>query len=115
MGSETCAALTSLIRWNASLDGLIEDANRCDRHDGPPVCLNRTVVRDVLQRCVAGELNIVELPKWSGAVHMLDRLEFDEPDVDLLTQFLFEVSTPELFEPVTVDVCRRWIDRLAQA
>ncbi|MDT0450859.1 hypothetical protein [Streptomyces hesseae] len=42
-------------------------------------------------------------------------MEFDEPDVDLLTQFLFEVSTPELFEPVTVDVCRRWIDRLAQA
>ncbi len=47
---------------------------------------------------------------------MMERIEIDEPDeadFDLLTQFLFEVSSPELFEPVTVSTCQRWLDTLA--
>jgi hypothetical protein len=43
---------------------------------------------------------------------MLDCVEIDEVDVEMLTQFLFEVSGPELFEPINVDVCQRWISRM---
>jgi hypothetical protein len=46
---------------------------------------------------------------------MLERVEIDGVDVDLLTQFLFEMSSPELFEPITVDVCQRWTSRMEEA
>lgn len=112
MESDACQALTSLIRWESSLDGLIEAANRCDRHEGPSVRLDRDAVRDILQRCISGAADVLELSRWAGAVHVLERVEIDEVDVELLTQFLFEVSSPELFEPITVDVCQRWISRM---
>jgi hypothetical protein len=115
MGSDTCQALTSLLGWESSLDGLIDAANRCDRHEGPSVRLNRDAVRAVLQRCTSGELDVLQLPRWAGAIHMLERVEIDEVDVEILTQFLFEVSSPELFEPITVDVCQRWISRMEHA
>lgn len=112
MESDPCRALTSLIRWESSLDGLVEAANSCDRHEGPSVHLDRDAVRDVLQRCISGAVSVLDLSRWAGVVHMLERVEIDEFDVDLLTQFLFEVSSPELFEPITVDVCQRWISRM---
>ncbi|MER6015630.1 hypothetical protein [Streptomyces bluensis] len=112
MESEAHDALTGLIRWVDPLDGAIQAANRCDSGEGPSVSLDRPAVRNVLHRCIFGELDVQELPRWAGAVHMLDRIEIEEQDIELLTQFLFEVSTPELFVPVTVDVCRQWIDRL---
>ncbi|WP_268981094.1 hypothetical protein [Streptomyces coffeae] len=34
--------------------------------------------------------------------------------MDLLTRFLVEISTPELFEPITVELCRRWHHRLTR-
>ncbi|GAA2349169.1 hypothetical protein SVIO_106700 [Streptomyces violaceusniger] len=33
----------------------------------------------------------------------------EEAHEDLLTRFLYEVSTPELFEPVTTETCERWL------
>ncbi|MEU3193053.1 hypothetical protein ABZ686_20980 [Streptomyces sp. NPDC006992] len=95
---------------------LIHVANQCNNRPGPPVYLDRSDVKGVLRRCVSGELDVAELPQWAGAVHMMERIEIDEPDergVDLLTQFLFEVSSPELFETVTVATGQRWLDTLA--
>ncbi|WP_327147753.1 hypothetical protein [Nocardia sp. NBC_01329] len=112
MESAACDALTGLILSAEPLDRAVRAAYRCDSSAGPSVILDRPAVRSVLQRCISGELDFRELPRWAGAVHLLDRTEVDEQDIDLLTQFLFEISTPELFEPVTVDVCRQWIDRL---
>jgi hypothetical protein len=114
MESDGGEALISLIRWDSSLDGLIDAASESDQHEGPAVLLSRPAVQDVLRRCISGELDVAELPRWAGAVHMLDRVEIDEEDVDLLTQFLFEVSTPELFEPVTLTACQRWINQMEQ-
>ncbi|MEU6117177.1 hypothetical protein ABZ840_21885 [Streptomyces sp. NPDC047117] len=115
MDSDACQGLVSLIRWESPLDELINAANRCDRHEGPSVRLDREAARQVLQRCLSGEVDILDLPRWAGVVHMLERIDIDEEDVEPLTQFLFELSGPELFDPITVDVCRRWISRIEQA
>lgn len=112
MRADACQALVNLIRWKSSLGGLIDAANRCDRYEGPSACLDRDAVREVLQRCISGELDVLKLPRWAGAIHMLDRVEIDDADVEMLTQFLFEVSSPELFEPIIVDVCQRWVSRM---
>jgi hypothetical protein len=110
--SDAGQPLKSLIRWESPLDGLIGAANRCDQQDGLSVPLDRDAVKVILQRCTTGEADVAELPRWVGAVHMLERVEIAEGDVDLLTQFLFEMSSPELFEPITVDLCHRWISRM---
>ncbi|WP_262705860.1 MULTISPECIES: hypothetical protein [Streptomyces] len=115
MESDACETLNSLIRWESSLNGLIEAANRCDLSEGPSVWLDRDAVRDVLQRCISGELDVLELPRWAGAVHMLDRVEIDEVDVEMLSQFLFEMPSPELFQSINVDLCQRWISRMGNA
>ncbi|RNG18203.1 hypothetical protein EEJ42_27585 [Streptomyces botrytidirepellens] len=44
-------------------------------------------------------------------MHFHEDVEFEEGYEDLLTQFLFEISTPELFEAVTPDLCYRWLGR----
>ncbi|WP_431981735.1 hypothetical protein [Streptomyces qinglanensis] len=107
---------TNLIQWNSPLRDLIHVTKHCDNRPGSPVYLDRSDVKGVLRRCVSGELDVAELPQWAGAVHMMERIEIDEPDetgVDLLTQFLFKVSSPELFEPVAVATGQRWLDTLA--
>ncbi|MEV6775723.1 hypothetical protein [Streptomyces syringium] len=113
MDSDSFEDLTSLLRWDSPLDGLVNAAKQHDLQDGPYVILNRPTARDVVQRCISGELDVSELPRWAGVVHMLERVEIDEADIEQLAQFLFEVSSPGLFEPITVEVCRRWASRLS--
>lgn len=113
MEADSCEALQRLVRWESPLGDLVNSASLCDEDQGPPVLLDVPAVRDVLDRCIAGDLPVAELPRWAGTIHLLDRIEIDEADIDLLTQFLFEISSPELFEPVTVSLCQRWIDRLS--
>lgn len=49
------------------------------------------------------------------AVHFEEEVEVETGYEDLLTQFLVEISTPELFEPVTVQMCQRWLHALRTA
>ncbi|MFE7119159.1 hypothetical protein ACFU99_27460 [Streptomyces sp. NPDC057654] len=113
--------MTNLLRWESPLDSLVRTANRYDGHAaamaatealGNPVTLDRRAARCVLHRCASGELDVKELPEWAFAVHMLDSVDIDEADIELLTQFLTEASSPELYEPVTTDLCQRWLTRL---
>ncbi|MFJ5116138.1 hypothetical protein ACIQAD_36505 [Streptomyces sp. NPDC088551] len=46
---------------------------------------------------------------WAQTVHFVDGPHIEDGHEDLLTQFLFETSTPEAFEPVTTELCRRWL------
>ncbi len=50
-----------------------------------------------------------QLVDWAQAVLFEDQVHVEEKHQDLLTQFLVEISTPELFEPVTHEVCQRWL------
>ncbi|CAM5675168.1 DUF7660 family protein [Streptomyces aurantiogriseus] len=105
-------AISELIRWNAPLSKLIGAATRNDGSEGPSVRLERSAVVDVLQRCVSGDLRLEDLPEWARVALQLDHVEIAEADVDLLTEFLHRVSSPELFGAVTTDVCTAWIRRL---
>ncbi|WP_069814618.1 hypothetical protein [Streptomyces sp. TP-A0874] len=112
MASEKIGPLVRLIGWAGVLTNLVREAQRVDSEDGASVCLERWDVKQVLIRCISAELDVAELPEWAEAVHMSERIEIDDTDVDLLTQFLFEISSPELFEQATVELCQRWMGRL---
>ncbi|MFI0818131.1 hypothetical protein ACH4TX_16665 [Streptomyces sp. NPDC021098] len=74
--------------------------------------LDRVTVVAVLDKVVQGLAEPGELSLWAHTVHFREDVELEEGHEDPLTQFLFEVSTPELFEAVTPDLCHRWLSRL---
>jgi hypothetical protein len=49
---------------------------------------------------------------WVEELHMRGAIDIELGQEDLLTQFLSEMSTPELFQPITRELCSRWIDEL---
>ncbi|MFD5392148.1 hypothetical protein ACFWMG_45985 [Streptomyces sp. NPDC127074] len=99
-----------LVHGKGELSELIEAV----RHDDPTatITLHRDHVAAAVEKVTTGLASPSELIDWAQAVHFEDRVDIDERHQDLLTQFLVEVSTPELFEPVTLAVCQRWLHAL---
>ncbi|MFF5717796.1 hypothetical protein [Streptomyces buecherae] len=79
------------------------------------VYLTRADAVDVLTKFLAGRLSADDFSDWAEAVHGLDTIGIEEDFDDLLIQFLFEISTPELFWEVNGDVGRRWLDRMRRS
>ncbi|MFE2184364.1 hypothetical protein [Streptomyces sp. NPDC059455] len=99
--------LEDLVRWNGELSGLIAAA----RHGEPTstVTLRRSHAAAAAKKVTTGLASPGQLVDWAQAVHFADQVHVEEEHQDLLTQFLVEISTPELFEPVTHEVCQRWL------
>ncbi|WP_078594984.1 hypothetical protein [Streptomyces sp. NRRL S-920] len=99
--------LEDLVQWDGELSGLIKNA----RHGEPAsaVTFRRGHAVAAAERVTTGLASPGQLVDWAQAVHFEEQVHVDEEHQDLLTQFLAEISTPELFEPVTHEVCQRWI------
>jgi hypothetical protein len=111
---EESTPLLRLIGWVGQLDDLVGRAKDVDHSGGASVQVRRVDVERVLARCIAGELDTAELSKWAETIHALDRVEISDADADILTQFLFEISSPEIFEEVSVELCRKWMKRISE-
>ncbi|MFD0386364.1 hypothetical protein ACFQ2B_39885 [Streptomyces stramineus] len=95
------------MHWNGELSDLIRNARR-----GEPtsiVTFRRGHALAAAEKVTAGLVGPSQLVDWAQAVHFENCVDVDEEHQDLLTQFLVEISTPELFEPVTHEVCQRWL------
>ncbi|MGW2324996.1 hypothetical protein ACWC5C_04425 [Streptomyces sp. NPDC001700] len=108
--SEGKRAVEDLLRWRGALADLVQ-AVRQDEDTSSVSILDRVTVAAVLEKVVEGLAEPGELSLWAHTVHFRDDVDFEEGHEDLLTQFLFEISTPELFEAVTPDLCYRWLGR----
>ncbi|MBQ1116208.1 hypothetical protein [Streptomyces sp. C3-3] len=99
--------LEDLVQWNGELSGLVKNA----RHGEPAsaVTFRRGHAVAAAERVTTGLASPGQLVDWAQAVHFEDQVHVDEGHKDLLTKFLVEISTPELFEPVTHEVCHRWL------
>ncbi|HEX4222890.1 MAG TPA: hypothetical protein VHZ97_11035 [Pseudonocardiaceae bacterium] len=78
-----------------------------------------TLTRDdasrVLLRYQAGELTSADCERWAEALAGRDDLGFEQGWADTLKDFLFEIATPELAEPLTPEFSRRWRQRLTRS
>ncbi|MEU0577309.1 hypothetical protein ABZ465_08410 [Streptomyces griseoincarnatus] len=99
--------LEDLVCWNGELTELIRSA----RHSEPTsiVAFRRSHAVAAAEKVTAGLASPGQLVDWAQAVHFEDQVDAEEGHQDLLTQFLVEISTPELFAPVTREVCQRWL------
>ncbi|MFJ8039041.1 NAD(P)-dependent oxidoreductase [Kitasatospora sp. NPDC096147] len=100
------SALGDLVHWRGGLEGLLR-ATPGPAWSGALVRADRAGVADVLGRLLAGRLPLAELPLWAESVHLHDGVELGEDDA--VIRFLVEASSPEIFEPITPDFCRRWL------
>ncbi|MBB1254034.1 hypothetical protein [Streptomyces alkaliterrae] len=102
--------LEDLIHWRRDLPELRAALRR---HTGPAtVTFTRSHAAAALERTIAGLAIPSQLAAWTQAVHFEEDVDINDNDLDLLTQFLLELSTPELFTPVTLATCQHWLVRL---
>ncbi|WP_328393771.1 hypothetical protein [Nocardia sp. NBC_00416] len=104
--------LLDLVRWNGRIDDLIAAARRIPEGEFSAVVLDRASAQAALRKVLAGEALPGDLTAWTEELHMREDIDIEPGQEDLLTQFLFEMSTPELFEPITRELCSRWLDEL---
>jgi len=76
------------------------------------VTLTRADLSNLLRAYLKGVLEAAECERWAEAVSGRDDVALDEDSSGLLGRILFEMSSPELFEPISVQVARGWLDRL---
>ncbi|MEV0281280.1 hypothetical protein AB0I22_33520 [Streptomyces sp. NPDC050610] len=110
MDSNRDHVLDDLVHWRGELADLVEAARHVDA--SATALVDRTAIAAVLEKAADGQVGLDELTAWAQTVHFVDGLGIEDGHEDLLTQFLFEISTPELFEPVTSEVCHRWLSRV---
>jgi hypothetical protein len=103
-------AVDDFLHWRGALADLIRAVR--EECASPSRILDRVLVAAALEKVAEGLLEPDEISLWAQTVHFREDVEVEEGHEDLLTQFLFEISTPELFEAVTADVCYRWLGRL---
>ncbi|MEU5582695.1 hypothetical protein ABZ791_28255 [Streptomyces huasconensis] len=105
--------LEALVHWNGDLSELTRSTRntRSARHCSatPLVTFRPDHAAAAVKKVLAGLADPSQLVDWAQAVHFEDHVDIEEEHQDLLTQFLLEISTPELFVPVTREVCRRWL------
>ncbi|MEU2855613.1 hypothetical protein [Streptomyces syringium] len=112
MDSNGSRLLEDLVHWSGELSELTRNARRSEPTS--TVAFRRGHAVAAAEKVTVGLASPGQLVDWAQAVHFEDQVDVEEGHESLLTQFLVEVSTPELFEPVTREVCQRWL-RVLQA
>ncbi len=107
MDPSTRRPLDDLVRWNGELSELISNIARDE--PASTVIFRRHHAVAAVEKVASGLASPGRLTDWAQAVHFEEDVQVEDGHQDLLTQFLFEFSTPELFEPVTHEVCQRWL------
>jgi hypothetical protein len=112
MTAHSRQVLLDLVRWNGQIDDLIVAARVIPEGELPAAVLDRADAQAALRKVLTGEVLPGDLSAWTQELHMREDIDIESGHEDLLTQFLFEMSTPELFEPITRELCSRWLDAL---
>ncbi|MFR9756274.1 hypothetical protein [Streptomyces sp. TR06-5] len=113
MDGNRAEPLEDLLLWRGELGELLAALRQ--RPPDSVAVFRRTHAAAAAEKAALGGVGAEELTAWAQAVHFEEAVEIETGCEDLLTQFLVEVSTPELFEPVTVEVCQRWLHALGTA
>jgi hypothetical protein len=76
--------------------------------DDELVRLTSTATLGILHRFIEGELSGGEVREWADALEVRDDIGLEPAHDETQRRLLFEIASPELSEPLTVAVARRW-------
>ncbi len=77
------------------------------------VLLNRADCVRLLDSYLTERLTAEQCETWAEAIESREDVELEDGASDLLKAFLFEISTPEINGPLSLESAREWKDRLA--
>ncbi|MEU3960062.1 hypothetical protein AB0F42_09600 [Streptomyces buecherae] len=117
MNREEVRELVNLVRFEGEdIAALIERARTVSAGlIEEVVYLTRADAADILIKFLAGEFSADDFSEWAEAVHGLDTIGAEEGYDDLLIQFIFEISTPELFCEVNEETGKYWLDEIKRS
>lgn len=78
------------------------------------IILTPTDIALMLNRYLNAELTDGDWQLWAETLEGRDDVGFDEESGELIKEFLFQSAAPEIFEPLTPSLARRWLSRLGQ-
>jgi hypothetical protein len=109
---ERMVALQDMLELRNSVAEAVRELSRFDfDSDEELVTLTPAHVVGVLDRYLSGELVEHDIEAWAEAVAGRDDVGLLEGFEESLKQFLFELSTPEINEPIGRELARRWAAR----
>lgn len=73
------------------------------------VALTRADAVRVLQDYLAGTLTAEDAQQWADALEVRDDVGREPGFADELTEFLFEMATPEVAGPLTPELATQWV------
>jgi hypothetical protein len=78
------------------------------------VLVSRRTLRDALTGLLEDKVNAAELVEWANLVEQHnDEIAYESGFRQLIADFIFRLSTPEINKPIDKDLCRVMIDELA--
>ncbi|MDQ6713731.1 MAG: hypothetical protein M3Z28_11170 [Candidatus Dormibacteraeota bacterium] len=80
--------------------------------DHPLVTLTRGDARNALDRYLDGAISTEELEQWANAIEGRDDIGFESGSEELLKDFVFQISTPEITRRLGKAVATEWRERL---
>jgi hypothetical protein len=109
-------ALQSLVELRTPLDDAIAELAHFEwDSDEDLATLTRADALRLLDRYLQHTMTADECQRWADALEGRDDLGFETGSEDLIKEFLFQIATPELAEPLTKEFAERWLGRLSKA
>jgi len=84
-------------------------------HDTELVVLTRSAAARVLEEYLAGGFTEEDCRQWADTVESRDDVRYEHGREELLGEFLYELSTPEIVGRLSPDLARAWLGRLRAA
>ncbi|WP_328647404.1 hypothetical protein OHS58_05810 [Amycolatopsis sp. NBC_00348] len=109
---DRAAALLDILELHRSVPDAVRELSRFD-FDGEEdlVTLTPAHVTAFLRGYLSGALTENDVEVWAEALAGRDDVGLLEGYGNLLKQVLFELSTPEINEPIGFEMARRWVER----
>lgn len=101
-------ALRDLLELRRSVAEAVRELSHFDSDSEEIVTLTPAHIIDLLEKYLSGTLSEGDVEAWAEALAGRDDMGFMEGLEDLLKQALFELSTPEINEPIGSEMARRW-------
>ncbi|UOZ05549.1 hypothetical protein [Amycolatopsis sp. WQ 127309] len=111
---DRAVALLDILELRKSVSDAVRELSRFG-FDGEEdlVTLTPAHVIGLLREYLSGALTEKDVEVWAEALAGRDDVGLLEGYENLLKQVLFELSTPEINEPIDFEMARRWAERIS--
>jgi len=81
----------------------------------PSVSFRAESLALALMRFLKSEVNATDLEQWCEALEGNDAIEYEEGHQQVISSILFEVSSPDINGPLTLEKCIEMLAKLKEA